>query len=442
MAHVVQRLLSGRQLVVAVNQIMDKHVKPATAMQDGAISTGKATPRVSITALGIAQICSWGTLFYSFPQIATAIENDLGWLKSEIYGALTLGLLFSALSAIPIGMAIDKGYGRVVMTVGSISAGILLIAGSQISTQFEFYLVFIGIGFLHATTLYDAAFSVIAKNFDKTETKHYIASLTLWGGFAATIFIPLIELLLSHLTWREVLVVLGVVNLTLCAGIYWALPSKKQCKKNMAAHNKSIKVTTTQGVKWAMKQPVFWSLLLCFSLFAGATTAFNFHLYPMLIEKGLPLSEVVFLIAILGPSKIAGRSLIWVFSYKMSIAKLGVLVAAVLPIVFVGFAFLPSDFWMLVPFAVAFGAATGTMTIVKGIAVPEFLTPSAYGAINGAMNMPVKVIKALAPSIAAFMWYVTNDYNALLNSLIILGVSTVGLFWFVSLLKPPNRAKG
>ncbi|NER53019.1 MAG: MFS transporter, partial [Symploca sp. SIO1A3] len=215
---------------------------------------GKITCRVSVPALGIAQICSWGTLFYSFPQIAAAIENDLGWLKSEIYGALTLGLLLSALSAIPVGMAIDKGYGRLVMTTGSICAGLCLIAGSQINTLFWFYIVFAGVGFLHAATLYDAAFAVIAKNFDTQNTKRHIASLTLWGGFAATIFIPVIELLLSNLTWRGVLIVLGLVNLTLCAGIYQTLPSKKRCRHNMAAHSKPPKAKPKQGIKWAIRQ--------------------------------------------------------------------------------------------------------------------------------------------------------------------------------------------
>ncbi len=158
----------------------------------------------------------------------------------------------------------------------------------------------------------------------------------------------------------------------------------------------------------------------------------------MLIEKGLPLSEVVILVAILGPAQVVGRSMMLMFADQVPMVKLGIFVAAILPIVFTGFAFLPSGFWVLVPFAIAFGAATGTMTIVKGVAVPELLTPSAYGAINGAMNMPVKVIKALAPSIAAFLWYTTNDYNALLNTLVILGMGVVVFFWLASLLKNPN----
>src|SRR3546814_8164343 len=32
-----------------------------------------------ITALGVAQICSWGSLYYRFALVAEAMRPDLGW---------------------------------------------------------------------------------------------------------------------------------------------------------------------------------------------------------------------------------------------------------------------------------------------------------------------------------------------------------------------------
>ncbi|PWG61213.1 MarR family winged helix-turn-helix transcriptional regulator [Sediminicurvatus halobius] len=74
-----------------------------------------------ITALGVSQICAWGTLYYSFPQIAEAMGAELGWTKAERYLAPTLTLLIAAVSAIPVGIAIDRGHGRAVMTFGAIA---------------------------------------------------------------------------------------------------------------------------------------------------------------------------------------------------------------------------------------------------------------------------------------------------------------------------------
>jgi hypothetical protein len=58
-----------------------------------------------ISALGAAQICSWGTLFYGFPLIAEAMRTDLGWSKPELYGAATCGMLLAGLAAYPVGSA-------------------------------------------------------------------------------------------------------------------------------------------------------------------------------------------------------------------------------------------------------------------------------------------------------------------------------------------------
>src|ERR1700730_2884465 len=41
----------------------------------------RAGLRLFITGLGIGQICSWGSLYYSFPMIAEAMGSDLGWSK-------------------------------------------------------------------------------------------------------------------------------------------------------------------------------------------------------------------------------------------------------------------------------------------------------------------------------------------------------------------------
>lgn len=76
-----------------------------------------------INMLGAAQICSWGTIWYGFPLIAEAMRSDLGWSKTEIYAAATLGMLLASIAAYPVGAAIDRGHGRKVMAGASIAAG-------------------------------------------------------------------------------------------------------------------------------------------------------------------------------------------------------------------------------------------------------------------------------------------------------------------------------
>lgn len=396
---------------------MDQLRRASQRQFQGAFLSDKTSIKsFPLALLGLAQICSWGTLYYSFPQIAEAMISEFGWIKSDVYGALTICLLFSSITAIPLGKLIDKGYGRQIMVSGSIIAGLLLIVASQVNSILGLYLVFAGIGTLHSATLYDAAFSVIAHNYEHETARKKIVTLTLWGGFASTVFIPLIGYLIHTIDWRNTLITLGLINILICAVIYGFLPQrhKQQYKERKSNNN--------HNVSWAIKQPIFWALLICFALFAAGATSFKFHLYPILLEKGLSIPDVMIVLAVMGPSQVLGRFLMGSLGSNISALQLGILTAAVLPLTFFALAFLPPNMWLFLPFIILFGVATGIMTIVKGVAIPELLTKEAYGAINGAMNIPIKLLKAASPAIAAVVWGMTTSYDYVL---ILLGLTSL-----------------
>lgn len=398
-------------------------------------------PSLSIPALGFAQICSWGSLYYSFPQIAQAVMQDFGWHKTELYGALTLALLLSASASLPAGVLVDKGHGRAVMTAGSIAAGLILLAGSQLTTLPAFYLVFAGIGFLHAFTLYEAVFAIVAQNASGAEAKQAITRLSLWGGFAATVFIPLNEFVLQQYDWRLLMRCLGLINLLICAAIYFQLPQRQTKLETQLQPKTQAQTKAHKGLYWALTQPLFWLLLICFAVFTTASTAFKFHLYPLLVEKDIELSQVVFLVAVLGPAQVLGRFLLALFADRTTAIRLAIATALALPIAFLAVLYLPANVWFLTPFLVLFGAATGTMTIVKATAVPELLSKQAYGAINGAMNLPIKLLKAFSPAIAAALWALGNSYDALLLTLVILGFIAALCFALASSFSPKHNAR-
>ena len=110
--------------------------------------TGKI--RAYTTRLGIAQIVSYGTLYYSFPQIAAKMMERFGWEKAEVYEALTAAFIAAAITTLPFGKAIDKGFGKQIMTYGSMAAGLLLLAWAAVSSLLSLYIVMIGIGFTHS----------------------------------------------------------------------------------------------------------------------------------------------------------------------------------------------------------------------------------------------------------------------------------------------------
>ncbi|MGH7091526.1 MAG: hypothetical protein ACREFQ_21760, partial [Stellaceae bacterium] len=85
-----------------------------------------------VFALSAAQLVSWGSVYYSFSLFIVPMERDLGWSLTQLNGALSLGLLLSGVAAYPVGAWIERSGGRLVMSLGSGAAVLLLALWSNV----------------------------------------------------------------------------------------------------------------------------------------------------------------------------------------------------------------------------------------------------------------------------------------------------------------------
>lgn len=391
-----------------------------------------------ITGLGIGQITTWGTFFYTFPLIAGPMAEELSLSKPAVYAAASIGLGVAGLVSYPVGAAIDRGGGRAVMALGTAIGGLLFIAWSQVHSLWSFYPLFAGIGLVQAMTLYEPAFAVVARRF-RENARGGITALTLWGGFASTVFVPLTQFLLNQYGWREALIILGLINLLLCAALYLVTINPKADPEPLqpVAGDAMQALEGREAVGWAMKQPVFWALMTAFAVFMGTHAVLIFHLYPLLLERGYDTTTTVAALAIIGPAQVAGRIAVWLFASNATIRSIGMVTVLLFP---VGLALLFIDgLGFLAPalFAVIYGAGNGIFTIVRGTAVPEMLTRQAYGAINGAMAAPATILRALGPFAAALLWAWSGSYTAVLIAAMVGSIMVAAAFWFAALARRP-----
>lgn len=392
-----------------------------------------------ITALGIGQICSWGSLYYSFPLIAEAMGQELGWSKPDLYGAATLGLVLAALAAYPVGVAVDRGYGRWVMGLSSLLAGALLMLWSQVTSLAAFYVLVAGIGALQAATLYEPAFAVVARRVGPSNSRAGITALTLWGGFASTVFIPLVQWLLSLWGWREALMALAAVNAIICTGAYLLfIQPGRDARPAGTANPVEQRARNRLAVREALRRLVFWALLLSLTAYAAMFSAFTFHMYPLLRERGIDTASVVQAIALIGPAQVAGRIVVSLFAARTSMRAVGAAVVSVFPMAFGALAYLHADFFVVATICVVYGGANGIFTIVRGMVVPEMLSRDAYGAINGLLTVPMTFARAAAPVGAAALWAVGSSYDGVLVAILVVAVLLAASFWLAAWLSRPK----
>jgi MFS family permease len=396
---------------------------------------------VLIWALAIAQLVSWGSLYYSFSLFVVPMEAELGWSRATLDGALSLGLLVAGLLAYPVGAWIDRHGGRAVMSLGSLSGAALLWAWSSTRSPVLFYALWLGLGLSLAATLYEPVFAVITRSFPQSYRLR-ITALTLVGGFASTVFIPLTQFFIDVLGWRHALLALSLCNIVIALpvhalGLYGSEPE--------AAVAGSAKPATSQGgadaVRRALRHRVFWGLAVSFTLYYATFSAMTFHIIPLLSERAVPTSTIVGAIAVIGPAQVLGRVGLLVFGTRISAALAGRLAFAAFPAAVILLLAFPASLVALFAFAVVYGAANGVITIVRGIAVPDLLWREGYGAINGALTLPANLARAAAPFGAALIWSASGGYEIMLWSMLGGGAVSALAFWFAAAHAEPLPAE-
>jgi len=412
-------------------------IKAASGRLTTTILEREPTPEESpggwpmVFGLAVAQLVSWGTVYYSFSVLLLPMEAELGWSRSAINGALSLGLLIAGLCAYGIGSWVDRRGGRLLMSVGSLLAGILLALWSRIDNLLLFYAIWIGLGFAMAATLYEPAFVVLTRRFPDS-FRARITVLTLIAGLASTIFVPLSQILTEHLGWRDTLLILAVANLAICLPVHalWLRDSTDRDRE----------ITSTQPVdrrsvmRKALHNPVFWGLALCLTAYSATFSAFIFHLIPLLAERGVPMAIALAAVALIGPSQVAGRLILFFFSRRLPTAITGRVVLLALPASLAVLLKYPDSTSALFMAAIFYGSANGIMTIIRSAAVPDMMWRDGYGAINGVLAFPFMAAQALAPVGAALIWSATGSYDAVLWTLLAMSTIAAMAFWAAAAL--------
>jgi len=358
-----------------------------------------------LVALGITQIVSWGSIYYAFAVLLEPLQRDLGAGKSEIAGAYSVALLVSGLCATSIGRTIDRIGGRRVMTLGSVGAVLLLASLSQVQSAAALYVIWAGLGVAMAATLYEPAFVVIAQVY-RANYRRALTVLTLFGGFASTVFWPLTTLLVEHYGWRGAALGLAAINLLVCVPLHaWVLP-RSSGATTPAAQAKARGATVRV---WADRR--FRALTLAFLAHYVVVSAIAAHLIAMLLARGLTPTAAAGIGALIGPMQVAGRIVEFGASRWLQVGQMGRIAAAALPVSLIALLWADASTIGLIVFALLFGGGNGVMTIVRGALPVEMYGRDNYGAIAGALATPGLMARAAGPIFAALLWSTLGSYE-------------------------------
>jgi MFS family permease len=395
---------------------------------------------VLVATLGVTETISWGVLYYAFTVYLTPMADELGWSRGEITGAFSVALLVAGLTAIPAGRWLDRRGPRLLMTVGSIVATLFVLAWSQVSTLPELYVIWAAIGLTMAATLYDPAFAVANRWFERYRVQA-LTTITLMAGFASTIFIPLAGALVQAQGWRQSLttlaIVLAVGTIAPHALLLRARPEDLGLHPDGATSGysqTSRQRSTTSGVPVgeAVRHASFRWLTLALWLTTLTTAAVGIHLLPYLGDRGFDPTFAAVVTGSIGAMQVLSRLVLTPFGSRISPWALGIGVLALQPLSLL-FLLLGRTTLGVLIFVVLFGAQRGLTTLVRPLLLADLFGVVRYASIAGVLQFALSLAQAAAPYGAGVAYDVLGSYEP-----VFWGLTLISLF-AVAAMMPVRR---
>lgn len=382
----------------------------------------------AVPVLGVTQIISWGTIFYTPVLIVPLIAADHGWSIAFAMGGFSAGLLTAGLVSPYIGRSIDRFGGHVVMTAGSLigAAGLAMIVHA--ASPVSYVLVWMVLGVAMAANLYDSAFATLGRIFGAA-ARRPITALTLIGGFASTVSWPVTHMLLGALGWRGTYLVYAAALALISAPLHALFLPRNRHEADLITKIETkapAKTLPTHGFAFVL-------VASAFAAYAFVPSGLSAHLLAVFGRSGIDTGTVVWIGALFGPAQVGARLIEFAFARDLHPLWVARFALATLLAAFAMLALFGISTVSAAAFALMFGGANGLVTITRG-AVPLTLFGAAgYGRLIGRIAGPSLIMQSAAPLIMAFVIERTSDPAALALAA---AFATVALACFVLIKRP------
>ena len=388
-----------------------------------------------VNTLGVTELISWGIVYYAFSVFLTPMQRELGWSQAEITGAFSLAMLVAGLAAFPAGRVLDRFGARGLMTAGSLAAALLVLAWSRVDGLVEFYLIWAGLGATMAAILYEPAFAAVTTWFQR-QRQRALTVLTIYGGLASVVFIPLATALLGRYGWRTALAILAgllaAITIPLHALVLRRRPQDHGLSVDGLDHagpaeaQEPVTVEPAISVGAALRGSTLWWLAGAFALSTGASITINVHLLAYLSSQGYAAAIGATAAGLLGAAQIPSRLLIAMLGRRVSQRRLLVVLTLVQAAALLLLLAVPTTAGVL-GFAALFGAGSGALTPTRAALLAEVYGAANYGSISGVIALITTLSRALVPLGASLLVAAAHGYAPLLWALVLAALGSAAL---------------
>jgi predicted MFS family arabinose efflux permease len=253
-----------------------------------------------------------------------------------------------------------------------------------------------------------------------------ISYLTLFGGFASSIFWPIGHELNAAIGWRQTFLVFAAINLVVCLPLHWLGLARREQAATAVLGDAATPATAPSAPP--LEGAARTIAMLLFSLIVAASAvvfgALAVHLVPILEATGMAASAAVLLASLKGVAQVVGRIWDLTLARKWHPIDVGRVSVACIPLSFAVLMLGGANFWAALAFTLLFGIANGLVTIMRGSVPLALFGPDGYGAVLGLLATPYLLLAAAAPAAFAL---VVERYGYAVGEAVLLAAGALSL---------------
>ena len=363
------------------------------------------------------------------------MSEDLGWSRTLIAGAASLGGLVATVASPVVGWALDRYGARVILTGSVLILGLSTVSLAWATVPIAFYLAY-GLGRVIFSSPLNIGPSVVVSRWFVRRRGLATGFLFLSHSLGMITFPLIAGLVIKYRGWEDAWIVLGVLVWILALGPVSMLVRQTPEEvgllpdgdppKSQAGGAETSAVTEEQNwtLREAARTPTLWLLAMATGSLFLLQSGTNIHQGAYFLDQGLGVGVSAATLSLNAVFTGVG-SIFWgwlVDRVPVRFTYAGV--ALMMAVALILFPMADTTVEALIVASI-FGAAVGGILVVPVVAYADYFGRRSLSAIRGVTEPFVSLGQAIGALFSGIVYDVTGSYKDAFLVLSILGFATI-----------------
>jgi MFS family permease len=372
---------------------------------------------------------SSGSAFYAFGLFIVPFEDDFGWGRGQVSGAISLHFLIVGLTGPFAGRFIDRNGAKVLILVGLAIAGTSYLALTMVSTLWALYALWAVLAVGTALFGIVPVGVLVARWFDRR--RGAATGIAMVGvGLGGLVLSPITGSVVDSFGWERAAMFLGLLLLTLPAPFVLLLirnapadlgllPDGARSPEDGTAGSASHPIQPIWRAADAIRTPAFWFVGGAFFLASMATVGVLQHQASFMRDYALAPSIAALGVGLTSGVGAAGKLAFGVLADRFPV-RYAALVSFGCQTTGLLLLLTTQQTWALWAYVVLFGIGMGATVVLVPLLVAEVFGTGSFGTLFGAVNAVQGLGLAIGPLAAGIIFDTFGSYNIAFEASLVL----------------------